>query len=111
MDKLKERAQERKASSLVMARPIQQYMKHSGLTDIHLGLEGKHQEVNASLAVALAHTWLKQRKVADAEFQDDETKEPESGLPYYPLFKWTEEYVQGLSKCVLHGKFFCHLEG
>lgn len=56
MDVLNQRAQELKVSSLRLTTPTSEYPQ---LRDIKFGLPGKHQHINAALAVQLSQQWIK----------------------------------------------------
>ncbi|XP_029025716.1 folylpolyglutamate synthase, mitochondrial [Betta splendens] len=62
---LKDRAKER-SCPLWICPELENY--HTDSAPLHLGLAGKHQRSNASLALQLSHTWLQKRCLQDESF-------------------------------------------
>ena len=58
MQALERRAAEVDGCSLTTARPLREWRTPSG-DPIRLGLAGKHQELNAALAIELMRTWTR----------------------------------------------------
>ncbi|XP_070845393.1 folylpolyglutamate synthase, mitochondrial-like [Chaetodon trifascialis] len=62
---------------------------------LHLGLAGKHQHSNASLALQLSHTWLQKRWLPDKSFST--TSVETTGVLQVTSFKPSPIMVKGLA--------------
>ncbi|XP_067339956.1 folylpolyglutamate synthase, mitochondrial [Channa argus] len=92
MPVLKDRAKEMRCP-LWVCPELEDYQADCG--PLHLGLAGKHQRFNASLALQLSHTWLQKRCLPDRSFPSNHLEN--SGVLQATLFKPTSIMVKGLA--------------
>ncbi|GER26254.1 folylpolyglutamate synthase [Striga asiatica] len=82
---------EQKASQLDVNLQVVDPLDPSLLSGLHLGLEGDHQYLNASLAIALCSTWLHKSGHVGINYLNQTTSIP-------------EEFIRGLATASLQGR-------
>ncbi|CAA0836778.1 Folylpolyglutamate synthase [Striga hermonthica] len=82
---------EQKASQLDVNLQVVAPLDPSLLSGLHLGLEGEHQYLNASLAIALCSTWLHNSGHVGINYLNQTTSLP-------------EEFIRGLATASLQGR-------
>ncbi|XP_028408345.1 folylpolyglutamate synthase, mitochondrial-like isoform X2 [Dendronephthya gigantea] len=106
MKVLMERAEEKKISLKVVPDFISKIS--DGSLPV-LGIEGKHQNQNASLALHLCRTWIKRRNEANeaTETQKEVKSSCETESPYAEEFPLPESFKEGLAKVFWPGRTQC----